>query len=95
MKKICLLLLLFSPCHIYAQPAPGSLHNKTMILKRFLDQNHYLPVQWNDKTSAILFDKWIEKLDDEKIFLHGQKWLYWRPIKPNWMMNSWAMAGIF
>ena len=68
MKKICLLLLLFSPCHIYAQPAPGSLHNKTIILKRFLDQNHYLPVQWNDKTSAMLFDKWIEKLDDEKIF---------------------------
>jgi len=68
MKQTGLFLLLFIPGIVYAQPAAVNLHHKAVTLKRFLDQNHYLPVQWNDSTSAILYNKWISKLDDEKIF---------------------------
>jgi carboxyl-terminal processing protease len=68
MKMLCLLIMFFSARQLIAQPATVNLHQKAITLKRFLDQNHYLPVQWNDSTSAILYHKWIGKLDDEKIF---------------------------
>ncbi len=69
MKKICLTLLLFSSLHVYAQaPAAESLRNKVITLQRFLQQNHYLPVKWNDTSSAMLYNKWMEKLDEEKLF---------------------------
>ncbi len=69
MKRICILFLLFSSMYVYAQqPAAGSLQNKVITLHRFLEQNHYLPVKWNDTSSAMLYKKWMEKLDDEKLF---------------------------
>ncbi|MEP7236839.1 MAG: carboxy terminal-processing peptidase [Ferruginibacter sp.] len=69
MKRICQLFLLFTSLHVYAQqPAAESLRNKVITLHRFLDQNHYLPLKWNDTSSAMLYNKWIEKLDDEKLF---------------------------
>ena len=67
MKRTCLLLLIFASLHVYAQPA-ASLRSKVITLRRFLEQNHYLPVKWNDTSSAMLYTKWIEKLDDEKVF---------------------------
>ena len=65
-----LLLILFS-LPGYAQPAGSaaiSLRNKVITLQRFLNQNHYQPVKWNDTSSAMLYNRWIGKLDDEKLF---------------------------
>lgn len=75
MKRACQLLLLFISLHTQAQPAGAggkptgeSLRSKVIVLHRFLDQNHYLPLKWNDTSSAMLYNKWMEKLDDEKLF---------------------------
>lgn len=69
MKRLCQLLLIFSSMQVHAQsPAAEPLRNKVITLRRFLDQNHYQPVKWNDTSSAMLFDKWMKKLDDEKLF---------------------------
>ena len=73
MKRTCLLLLIFASLHVHAQSAgsggpAGTLHSKVITLHRFLEQNHYLPVKWNDTSSAMLNTKWMDKLDDEKIF---------------------------
>ncbi len=69
MKRVCLLLVLFMSLHTYAQkPLSESLRTKVLVLHRFLDQNHYLPLKWNDSSSAMLYSKWMMKLDDEKLF---------------------------
>lgn len=69
MKRLCQLLLIFSSVQVYAQtPAAEPLRNKVITLHRFLNQNHYQPVKWNDSSSAMLFTKWMDKLDDEKLF---------------------------
>ncbi|MEO6253059.1 MAG: carboxy terminal-processing peptidase [Ferruginibacter sp.] len=68
MKRIFLPLLIFTSLYVHAQqPATSSLRSKVITLHRFLEQNHYLPVKWNDTSSAMLYTKWIEKLDDEKV----------------------------
>ena len=67
MKKFYLLLITFACFNVYAQQPAESLHNKVITLRRFLEQNHYQPVKWNDTSSAMLYGKWIEKLDDEKL----------------------------
>ena len=71
MKRIFLLLMIFTSLHVYAQPAgqpaTASLHNKIITLQRFLEQNHYLPLKWNDTSSAMLYKKWMDKLDEEKL----------------------------
>ena len=72
MKRAFQLLLLFTSLQVYAQPGGQSvadpLRSKVITLRRFLEQNHYLPVKWNDTSSAMLYNKWMEKLDDEKLF---------------------------
>jgi carboxyl-terminal processing protease len=69
MKWICQLLLIFSSLQIYGQaPDAEPLRNKVITLHRFLNQNHYLPVKWSDTSSAMLYNKWMDKLDDEKLF---------------------------
>ncbi|CAN5820545.1 carboxy terminal-processing peptidase [soil metagenome] len=45
-----------------------SLHQKAIILKRFLEKNHYKPLVWNDSSSILLYTKWMEELDEEKLF---------------------------
>lgn len=70
MKRICQLLLLVSSLQMYAQQnSSGSLRQKAITLCRFLEKNHYEPVTWNDSSSALLYKKWIEQLDEEKLFL--------------------------
>jgi len=66
MKRIVMLVLLFAAMNAFSQPA-GSLRGKVITLHRFLEQNHYSPLKWNDSTSALLYHKWIEKLDDDKL----------------------------
>src|ERR1700712_1371293 len=49
------------------QPNTEPLHQKTLVLRRFLEQNHYKPIQWNDKAGTMLYNRWMELLDDDKI----------------------------
>jgi prenyltransferase beta subunit len=72
MKKIYTLLFIISPAFVFSQT---TVRAKTITLRRFLEQQHYKPVQWNDTSSAMLYDKWIKELDEEKQSL---------------MMNCWA-----
>ncbi len=55
-----------------AQPAlaqqPDQLKQKALTLKRFMEKNHYQPLQWNDSASLRLYNKWIDFLDEEKLF---------------------------
>lgn len=44
------------------------VRNKAVTLCKFFEKNHYQPLQWNDTTSEILYNKWIELLDPEKQF---------------------------
>ena len=82
MRKICLLFLLFVSIGVYAQPAGESLRNKVITLHRFLNQNHYLPLKWNDTSSATLYNKWMEKLDDEKLFFTQNEMAVLETYKP-------------
>jgi carboxyl-terminal processing protease len=55
--------------YVHAQQVnTETLHQKTITLRRFLEQNHYQPLKWNDTSSALLFNKWMKELDDEKLF---------------------------
>ncbi|MGB4842898.1 MAG: carboxy terminal-processing peptidase [Ferruginibacter sp.] len=80
MKRIIQLLILFTSLQGYAQQ-PGVYQQKLVTLQRFLQQNHYLPVQWNDTTSVVLFNKWIEKLDDEKLVFTAVEMAALEPFK--------------
>ncbi len=65
MKKIFTLSLILLPALLFSQT---TLREKAITLRRFLEQQHYKPLQWNDTSSAMLYNKWMEELDDEKIF---------------------------
>lgn len=67
MRKIFTLLF----CCIVSMAYPQQtdlLKQKALILKRFLEKNHYQPLSWNDTVSIRLYNKWMEFLDDEKLF---------------------------
>jgi carboxyl-terminal processing protease len=69
MRTICLISLLI--CALCAGAQQGNtekLRQKTITLYRFLEKNHYQPVKWNDTASAQLYTKWMDELDDEKMF---------------------------
>jgi carboxyl-terminal processing protease len=65
MKRICTFCLLLLPALVFAQT---NLRAKTLTLRRFLEQQHYKPIQWNDTASVILYNKWMKELDEEKLF---------------------------
>jgi carboxyl-terminal processing protease len=65
MKKICTSLLVLLPALLFSQT---NFRSKAITLQRFLQQQHYKPVQWNDTSSVMLYNKWIEELDGEKLF---------------------------
>ncbi|UAY53417.1 carboxy terminal-processing peptidase [Ferruginibacter albus] len=46
----------------------NDLRQKCFVLRRFLEMNHYQPVQWNDSTSSRLFDHWLQTLDEAKLY---------------------------
>ena len=69
MKKILFLFFLSPSFFTKAQQASTvRLHQKVVTLKTFLEQKHYKPLLWNDSASVLLYNKWIEELDDEKLF---------------------------
>ncbi len=61
---------LFSVCvcvSLQAQPVNSDkLRQKCLVLRRFLEMKHYQPLQWNDSSSSLLFNKWIDELDEDK-----------------------------
>jgi len=61
---LILLLIIFSN----AVSAQVNLQQKARILVRFLDKNHYQPLQWNDSNANTLYQHWLEILDEEKLF---------------------------
>jgi carboxyl-terminal processing protease len=68
-KNLFFALLIVLPYLTFAQIKPANaFQQKAMLLKRFMDKNHYQPLQWNDSSSIMLFDKWIKELDREKLF---------------------------
>lgn len=66
-KYLPFLLLAFSLCAAAQQTNTDALRRKTITLRRFLEQNHYQPVQWNDTISARLYQHWVDLLDDDKL----------------------------
>ena len=72
MKKYLLVLFLaFYLCADAQQTNTDGLRQKTITLRRFLEQNHYQPLQWNDTTSARLYQRWVDLLDDDKLIFSG------------------------
>ena len=67
MRKILTILLCCFVSMAYAQQT-DILKQKALILKRFLEKNHYQPLSWNDTVSIRLYNKWMELLDNEKLF---------------------------
>jgi carboxyl-terminal processing protease len=65
MKKVFTLSLILLPVLLFSQT---DLRAKTITLRRFLEQQHYKPIQWNDTSSTMLYNRWMEEIDDEKIF---------------------------
>ncbi len=59
-------LLFSSLCN--AQPKPDPFYQKVVILKRFLEKKHFSPIRWNDTSAALLYDHWLEELDEERLF---------------------------
>ncbi len=51
---------------------PDAFRQKAYVLKRFMEKNHYQPLDWNDSSSAMLYDKWLAQLDEEKLFFTSQ-----------------------
>lgn len=61
-------LLLFSLAS-KAQPYnAAAFKQKANTLRIFLDKQHYSPLRWNDSASRLLFNRWIEILDDDKLY---------------------------
>ena len=68
-----LYLVIFLLCSLQGFAQPNNNHRqKAITLRRFLDQNHYQPLKWNDSASVLLYNKWMENLDDEKLFFTQQ-----------------------
>ncbi len=66
-----MLFLLVTCCALAAgaqQKNTEPFYQKGLTLKRFLDKNHYKPLLWDDTSSAMLYEKWLEQLDEEKLF---------------------------
>ena len=70
-KYLIFLLLVFSLCAAAQQTNTEGLHQKVITLRRFLEQNHYQPLHWNDTTSARLYQRWMDLLDDDKLIFSG------------------------
>jgi len=69
MRTILLLLLfvMFSLFTDAQQYNTNVLRQKSITLRRFLEQNHFQPLQWNDSASIMLYDRWMKLLDADKL----------------------------
>lgn len=73
MRKLCWLIVLLQ-CNVLCAQINTStpLPQKARVLKRFLELNHYRPLNWNDSSSEMLFNRWLSVLDDSKEFFTKQ-----------------------
>ena len=62
------LIILLLSLQVSTRAQPPAFKQKAFTLIRFLQKNHYKPLQWNDTSSAMLYDRWMEHLDEEKLF---------------------------
>jgi carboxyl-terminal processing protease len=46
----------------------AAFKQKVKLLRVFLDKNHYAPLNWNDSASVLLYNRWMDLLDDDKMF---------------------------
>lgn len=46
----------------------AAFNQKVKLLRIFLDKNHYAPLTWNDSASVLLYNRWMDLLDDDKMF---------------------------
>ncbi|MEO5893925.1 MAG: carboxy terminal-processing peptidase [Ferruginibacter sp.] len=67
MRKFLPLLLVLYSFVAGAQSGTEALRQKSLTLRRFLEQNHYQPLRWDDSASTRLYDRWMEVLDDDKL----------------------------
>ncbi|MFN0082498.1 MAG: hypothetical protein ACKVOM_08265 [Ferruginibacter sp.] len=68
-KKL-LICLFLAPSFLFAQQkVTVTLCSKFLMVKRFMEINHYKPLQWNDSASQLLYIKWLETIDEERLFL--------------------------
>lgn len=72
MRKILLPCLVCLSLSIQAQQTSVPINQKAFTLVRFLQKTHYQPLVWNDSASALLYDKWLQHLDDDKLFFTGE-----------------------
>lgn len=69
MKTIFTLFIACCFFTVSAQPvSQEQLKNKCFTLYRFMEKYHYKPVVWDDSSSALLFNKFISVLDENKLF---------------------------
>ncbi len=96
MRKILLLCFLCKTIVAGAQKnIPVGISQKACILMRFMDKNHYQPLLWNDSASTMLYNKWLGKLDEEKLFLTQKDIDVLESLKQNWITNCWKKKLIF
>ncbi len=67
MKVTLLICFLLPFCTFGQMNNTDSLRQKALVLRRFLEQNHYQPITWNDTTSQRLYNRWLNLLDDDKL----------------------------
>ena len=79
MKNIFFAIFMLS--YFFSNAQQKTIHQKEIILKRFLEQNHYKPLIWNDSSSLLLYNKWIKELDDEKLFFTQKDMALLEPYK--------------
>lgn len=81
MKKILFLAIFLNPMAAFCQSGPDIFGQKVRTLKRFLEKTHYSPITWNDSSSRLLYDHWLEELDEEKLFFTQQDISRLEPFK--------------
>lgn len=76
-KQLCLIFFVF-PLIVYPQK---TLREKSLLLKRFFEQQHYQPIKWDDSTAVLLYNKWMITLDEEKLFFIKEDIAQLEPMK--------------
>lgn len=78
--KIVVAIMVVLPFSITAQ---STIQAKTITLQRLLAKKHYKPLVWNDSAASLLYKKWINSLDREKLFYTQKELTVMGKIKNN------------
>jgi len=76
------------------QMTSSAMRNKCFTLKRFMELNHYRPLTWNDSSSVLLYDRWMNILDDDKQYFTqkdiDQLQVYRTKLDDEMLGNGWG-----